>query len=49
MSRKIYLSIEAFSRLAAAAGGLWMLVLLAAIAAWSTSHMAIFAQPLEKV
>jgi hypothetical protein len=39
MKRRIYLSIEFFSRLLAAAGGLWILILLMATAAWATSHM----------
>jgi hypothetical protein len=39
MRRRLYLSIEALLRLLAAAGGLWILLLLAAIAAWATSHM----------
>ena len=39
MRRRLYLSIEAILRLLAAAGGLWILLLLAAIEAWTTSHM----------
>jgi hypothetical protein len=39
MKRTIYLSIEAISRLLAAAGGLWMLLLLMATAVWASSHM----------
>jgi hypothetical protein len=39
MRRRGYLFIEAILRLSAAAGGLWLLVLAAATAAWATSHM----------
>jgi hypothetical protein len=39
MRRRAYLFLEALSRLSAAFGGLWLLVLAAATAAWATSHM----------